>query len=66
MSELKICRKNIFGKLVAVLNRKMFIYLLTLGTFGNFTSQKSMTNNCGVTGVSSIQVRLRGGTMFLA
>ena len=37
MSELRNCRKNIFGKLVSLLNRKnyiyIYIYLLTLGNF---------------------------------
>jgi hypothetical protein len=60
VSELRICRKNIFWKLVAVVNRNMYIYLLTLGTFDISTSQKSKTNYFGVNGVSSIQVRWRG------
>ena len=37
VSELRSCRKNIFGKLVVVENRHMYIniYLLTLGNFDN-------------------------------
>jgi hypothetical protein len=48
VSEVRICRKNIFWKLVAVVNRNMYKYLLTLGNFDISTSQNSMTNYSGV------------------
>ena len=35
MSELRICRKAVFGKLVAVVNRNnhIYLYVMTLGFF---------------------------------
>ena len=40
------------------------VCMLTLGTWDISTFQKSMTNYSGVTGVSSIQVRLKGFQRF--
>ena len=39
VSELRSCRKNIFGKLVAVLNRKfiyIYIYIYIFANLGKF------------------------------
>ena len=64
VSELRMYRENIFGKLVSLLNRNVYTYLLNLGTFDISTSQKSMTNYSGVTGGSSIRVRLSEVKLF--